>query len=133
MISGSCHCGAVTFSLAGQPQAITACNCTICRRYGTLWAYGFDLNDIRVQADPQMLGTYTCGSHTIGFHFCKTCACVTHWRGLQPLADGRTRIAVNLRMAAPEAVAALPLERFDGLTSWRDLPPDGRCVADIWW
>lgn len=132
MISGACHCGAVSFTLADRPEAVTACNCTLCRRYGTLWAYDFDGHGIRITADPKALGVYRRYKATIGFHFCKTCACVTHWRALSPGADGRRRIAVNLRMAAPEAVAALPLQQFDGLTIWQDLPPDGRCVSDIW-
>lgn len=132
MISGSCHCGAVHFTFDGSPGAVTACNCTICRRYGALWAYDFDGHGVRVQTAPLALGVYLRGSRSIGFHFCKTCACITHWRGLKPLADGRTRIAVNLRMALPSDVATLALQRFDGLNSFEDLPLDGRCVVDIW-
>jgi hypothetical protein len=48
-------------------------------------------------------------------------------------AQGRRRIAVNLRLAAPEAVAAIPIDHFDGLVSFEDLPRDGRCVADMWY
>jgi hypothetical protein len=29
-------------------------------------------------------------------------------------------------------VAAIPLQRFDGLGSFDDLPKDGRCIADVW-
>jgi hypothetical protein len=41
-------------------------------------------------------------------------------------------MAVNLRMAAPEAVGHLPIRRFDGLDAFDDLPNDGRCVRDLW-
>ena len=132
MIEGSCHCGAVRWVLDTRPESATACNCTICRRYGTLWAYDFDGEGIAVRAAPEALARYVRGDGSIAFHFCRTCGCVTHWRGLTPLADGRTRIAVNLRMAAPEAVSAIPIQRFYGLESWQDLPLDGRCVADLW-
>jgi hypothetical protein len=39
---------------------------------------------------------------------------------------------VNLRLAEPEAVAQIPIDHFDGLNSFEDLPRDGRCVADYW-
>jgi hypothetical protein len=41
MVEGSCHCGAVRWSFDGTPESATACNCTVCRRYGVLWAYDF--------------------------------------------------------------------------------------------
>jgi hypothetical protein len=47
-------------------------------------------------------------------------------------ASGRTRIAVNVRLAPPEAVADLPIDHFDGLDTYDDLPRDGRCVRDMW-
>jgi len=46
--------------------------------------------------------------------------------------EGERRIAVNVRLAEPEAVAHLPIDHFDGLASFQDLPRDGRCVADYW-
>jgi hypothetical protein len=54
------------------------------------------------------------------------------WRGLRPEEDGRFRMAVNLRMAAPEAVAHIPIDHFDGLDTFEDLPRKGKCVADYW-
>ena len=39
-MNGSCHCGRVTWTLKTPPTSVTACNCTVCRRYGVLWAYG---------------------------------------------------------------------------------------------
>ena len=32
----------------------------------------------------------------------------------------------------PEAVADLPVDHFDGLDTFKDLPGDGRCVRDMW-
>jgi len=64
--------------------------------------------------------------------FCPTCACVLAWRGLRSSPTGRTRIPVNVRLAPPEAVADLPIDHFDGLDTYDDLPRDGRCVRDMW-
>jgi hypothetical protein len=46
--------------------------------------------------------------------------------------DGRRRLAVNLRLTEPGPVAHLPIDHFDGLDTFDDLPRDGRCVADMW-
>jgi hypothetical protein len=129
MIKGSCHCGAVHWTFDGVPADATACNCTVCRRYGTLWAYGHVDEPISVSGPT---GTYIWGPKTIGFHFCPTCGCIAYWRGLKPGKSGKTRIAVNLRLADPEAVATIRVDQFDSLTSWQDLPPTGKCVSDMW-
>ena len=39
MIEASCHCGAVRFTVETAPGDVNSCNCSICRRYGALWAY----------------------------------------------------------------------------------------------
>jgi len=128
MIQGSCLCGAVRWTFEGQPEGATACNCTACRRYGVLWAYDHEDVGIRVSGKTQ---SYARGT-ALEFHFCPTCGCLAFWRGKQADEQGRRRIAVNLRLAEPEAVAAIPIDHFDGLDKFEDLPRDGRCVADYW-
>lgn len=64
--------------------------------------------------------------------FCQTCAGVVAWRGLRAEEDGRTRMAVNIRLTQLEAVAALPIDHFDGADSFEDLPKSGKVVRDLW-
>ncbi len=128
MLEGSCLCGAVRWRYDATPEGATACNCTACRRYGTLWAYGHEHVDVHVSGPAQ---AYARGK-ALTFNFCPTCGCIAYWRGLHTEPDGRRRLAVNLRLAEPEAVAAIPIDHFDGLVSFDDLPRDGRCVADYW-
>lgn len=128
MIEGSCHCGAVRWSFDGVPDAATACNCTVCRRYGVLWAYDYENEAIRVSGPTR---AYMRG-RALEFHFCPGCGCVAYWRARTPETDGRRRIAVNLRLADPAEVGAIVIDHFDGLDSFDDLPRDGRCVADMW-
>ena len=128
MIEGACHCGAVRWSFDGVPESATACNCTVCRRYGVLWAYDYEGERIKISGPTK---AYTRGQ-SLGFHFCPDCGCVAYWRSHEPGADGRRRIAVNLRLAEPEAVAAIALEHFDGLVTFDDLGQDGKCVRDMW-
>jgi hypothetical protein len=129
MIQGCCLCGEVRWQFEAQPDGATACNCTACRRYGVLWAYDYEGEGIKVSGKTQ---PYVRGK-ALEFHFCPVCGCVAYWRALQNDKQGRRRIAVNVRLAAePQAVARLPIDHFDGLNSFEDLPRDGRCVADYW-
>lgn len=129
-IHGACHCGAVTWACDGVPETATLCNCTVCRRYGVLWAYDVEGERIRV-AGPTSV--YSWGDRSLGFHFCPTCGGVAYWRAFAPFGDGRRRIAVNLRLARdPDEIADVALECHDGLHDHADLPPDGRRVADVW-
>lgn len=127
MIEGSCHCGAVHWTFAGIPDSATACNCTVCRRYGVLWAYDFEGERITAAG---VTKAYVHGDRSLGFHFCPECGCVAYWRALSPEEDGRWRIAVNLRLADPAAVGAIAVKHLDGLESWKGLTR-GR-VADLW-
>lgn len=128
MIEGSCHCGSVRWQFRGEPCGATACNCTVCRRYGALWAYEYEDEGIRMSGATQ---PYVRG-RAIEFHFCPVCGCVVFWRAKQSDQQGRRRIAVNLRLAEPEAVAQIPIDHFDGLNTFEKLGRDGRCLADYW-
>ena len=128
MIEGTCLCGAVRWRFEGQPDGATACKCTACRRYGVLWAYDYEGEGITVAGPTK---AYVRGK-ALEFHFCPGCGCVVFWRSQQKNAEGRLRIAVNLRLAEPDAVAQIPIDHFDGLVTFDDLPRDGRCVADYW-
>lgn len=128
MIEGSCHCGAVRWSFEGTPESATACNCTVCRRYGVLWAYDYEDERIKVSGPTRI---YSRGK-ALEFHFCPDCGCVACWRAIKTGDDGCRRIAVNLRLADPGEVGAIIIDHFDGLESFEDLPRDGRCVADMW-
>ena len=128
MLQGSCLCGEVRWQFEGQPDGATACNCTACRRYGVLWAYDYEDEGIKFSGTTQ---AYARGK-AIEFHFCPACGCVAFWRGLKKDEKGRVRIAVNLRLAEPAAVAQIPIDHFDGLDTFDDLPRDGRCVSDYW-
>ena len=129
MIEGTCHCGAVRWQLEATPKAATACNCTVCRRYGALWAYGHEGEDVELTG---ITRTYLRSeSSRLAFHFCPACGCIAYWRAVAPGEGGR-RVGVNLRLAEPEAVSAVMIDHLDGLDSWRYRPHDGRRVGDMW-
>ncbi|MCK3779767.1 GFA family protein [Ensifer sesbaniae] len=132
MIEGTCHCGNAKWTLEGDPGSITACNCTLCRRYGTLWAYDYEGERITLAGKTTSYVRADAKNPSLEILFCPTCAGVVAWRSLHLDDRGRRRMAVNLRLAPPELVADLPIDHFDGLDTFEDLPSDGRCVRDLW-
>ncbi|NII12179.1 GFA family protein [Oleiagrimonas sp. C23AA] len=128
MIEGQCHCGAVHWRFDTPLEAATLCNCTLCRRYAVLWAYGHEGEGVTINGPTN---SYRHGAGELAFHFCEQCGCVTHWRAMSTDEQGRRRMAVNLRLADPKTIATLPLNRFDGLDTFKALSDDGRRVGDI--
>jgi hypothetical protein len=128
MLAGVCHCGAVSWEFDSRPEGATACNCTVCRRYGVLWIYGYEGVDVRVSGSTR---AYARGT-AIDFHFCPGCGCVAFYRAKKRDADGRQRVAVNVRLSEPGTVADIPIDHFDGFDKFDDLPRDGKCVRDYW-
>jgi hypothetical protein len=74
----TCHCGAVTVALAAYPIEVTDCNCSLCRRYGVLWAY-YSASDIVSLPEPSLTDRYAWNGRHVDFHRCRNCGCVTHW------------------------------------------------------
>jgi hypothetical protein len=134
MIEGSCHCGAVRWKFDVEPESATTCNCTICRRYGVLWAYDLqgDRTEFSGSTSSYVRTANTRYEPSVAFHFCADCGCVTHYRAMKADPEGRIRTAVNLRMAEPDAVARLLVHRWEGLHSFASLGQDGRRTADLW-
>ena len=110
MADASCHCGAVQFTLLFAPRQITDCNCSICRRYGTLWAY-YKPGEVHFTTPEDRTETYMWDDQSIRFHHCRTCGCVTHFSSVDPARD---RMGINARMLDPVVVADASLRHFDG-------------------
>ena len=122
-------CLRFALAFAADPGSVTACNCTICRRYGALWIYGWSGVEATTAGESR---AYARGE-AIDFHFCPSCGCLAWYAGRRPEGDGRIKVALNIRMADdPGAFAQFPIDHFDGLDSFTDLPRDGRRVADLW-
>jgi hypothetical protein len=110
MISASCHCGLIALEIAAAPSEATECNCSICRRYGVLWAY-YSLRDVRVTSRGAATQTYLWDDRSIAFHRCPECGCVSHWSPVDPTRD---RMGVNARLMPPEILAKARVRHLDG-------------------
>ena len=109
MVEGSCHCGKVTLQIDAAPDEVTDCNCSICRRYGTRWAY-YSPKQVRI-AEAVPTQTYQWDDRSINFHRCAECGCVTHWSPVDPARD---RMGVNMRLFALSVLAAARVRHIDG-------------------
>lgn len=132
VLKGQCHCGACGWTLIGDPGPITACNCTLCCRYGALWAYDFENERITLSGPTKTYRRLGKADPALEIHFCPDCGGVVAWRGLRLEEDGKRRLAINVRLTDSENVADLPIDHFDGKDTFEDLPRDGRCVRDLW-
>jgi hypothetical protein len=115
MIEGSCHCGNVHLAVPEPaPDTLTSCNCSACRRHGGLFAY-FEPMQVKVTGETV---PYVSGDRMLELHHCGTCGCVTHWTPIDPAGK---RMGVNMRMMAPEIVAAARIRHLDGADTWEFL------------
>jgi len=110
LIESSCHCGAIRLEIETAPEEVTDCNCSICRRYGVLWAY-YSPRLVRFVATDGATDIYMWDDKSIEFHRCKICGCVTHWASVDKARD---RMGVNARLMAPEVLARARVRRLDG-------------------
>ncbi len=111
MLEASCHCGAVRIEVDHKPESLTQCNCSICRRYGALWAYCTRAT-ARVLTGSEAETAYVWNDRVIEFYHCNTCGCMTRYEDVEKNAD--SRIAVNARMLAPEDIEGISVRFFDG-------------------
>lgn len=112
----TCHCGAVTIALAADPAEVIDCNCSLCRRYGVLWAY-YPASEIAVSPDAET-DTYAWNGRHVDFHRCRNCGCVTHWT---PRDDGRDKRGINARLLQPEKLGKIRVRHLDGANTGKYL------------
>ena len=117
MLTGSCHCGAVQIEVATKPRRLTSCNCSICRRYGSLMGY-YHPSKVKVRARKAGLMRYAWGDKSIRFVRCATCGCFMYW---EPIVGDKNRMGVNFRNFDPSVIATTRIRKFDGAETWKFL------------
>jgi len=118
MLTGTCHCGAVRIEFPRRPRMLTNCNCSICRRYCTLWAY-YKASDVRVVCKSGATESYSWGRKALRFVRCTTCGCVTNWKRARPRKV--TYMGVNMRNFEPSALDGVRIRLLDGADTWKYL------------
>jgi hypothetical protein len=118
VLVATCHCGAVRVEVPRRPRTLTNCNCSICRRYGTLWAY-YKASEVRVIRASGATNEYSWGDKSLRFVRCRTCGCITHWEPIRP-KEG-SRMGVNARNFEPGSLGSVRIRLLDGASTWKYL------------
>ena len=118
MIKASCHCRNIQLHAERLPDSMTSCNCSICYRYGALWAY-FKPEEVSITFQEKPSITYAWQDKEIDFHHCPVCGCLTHFTSRESCSLKRT--AINMRMADPKIISNISIRKFDGADSFEEI------------
>ena len=110
MIRAACHCTEVRLEIDEPPSWVNDCNCTLCRRYGALWAY-YSPGKVKIVRGADATDTYVWGDRMLAFHRCKACGCVTHMTALD--TDPPRIYGINARMIPTLDPASVRLQQTD--------------------
>lgn len=113
----TCLCGDVHIEVTTKPKQLTQCNCSVCRRYGTLWAY-YTRKTIAIDA-PGGLDAFVKRVRGLRFMRCANCGCITNWEMQSKAAT--SRVGVNARLMDPSVIADIPIKILDGDKTWKTL------------
>ncbi len=122
-MQATCHCGAVSITLASRPDYINLCDCSLCRKAGGAWGY-FSREDVEVTGSTQPYRRADYEEPAVEIRFCGTCGTTTHWVLTEHHEGDRT--GVNMRLFAPEETHGIEARTLDG-HNWRgDGPAEHR-------
>lgn len=127
--TGSCFCGAVEFTVTGEPEAMGYCHCASCRHWSAGPVNAFTLwkpEAVQVTRGADNIGSYnqTDASHR---KWCKSCGghIFTEHPGMQ-LTDVYAAVLPDLPFTAGVHVhyqeTVLPIK--DGVTKLKDVPKE---------
>lgn len=118
MITATCHCGAIRVHVRRAPRILTSGNCSICRRYGALWAY-YSPKSVDIECARDALSSYSWNRKVRNYFRCRNCGCVTHYayRKKRPW----TPIAVNAANFDLKVTGAVRIRKLDGASTWKFL------------
>jgi len=109
---GSCHCGRIAFDLEGEVTEAVDCNCSMCRRKGSLLAF-FPRQALTLTSAEGDYGTYHFNTGKIAHHFCRDCGISPFSEGVHP-KTGEAMAAVNVRCLPDVDLASLQVKQVDG-------------------
>jgi len=109
--SGSCHCGRVAYEATADLGPVVSCNCSICRKRGTLLAFVPE-DKFRLKGGAEELTDYQFNRNVIHHLFCRTCGVPSFARGTGP--DGVKMVAINVRCLDGVDLDTLEIRKVNG-------------------
>lgn len=77
--SGSCHCGAVRFTVTADIEELTTCDCSLCIKKNAVMAKVHE-TALTITAGEALLGLYEWNTHRAKHRFCTVCGIYTFHR-----------------------------------------------------
>ena len=124
-LNGSCHCGAVSYSVHIDLRAQTfRCNCSICTK-SRAWVVPVAAADFTLCGGAEMLAEYRFGRGAITHCFCSRCGIKTHGR-LHDEANNAALvvICVSTLEITPRQFAEIPITYVEGRLDAAEHPPE---------
>ncbi len=112
--TGSCHCGAVAFSVEAEFTKGMVCNCSICRKRGSVLDFVPEAA-MTLQQGADKLTDYRFNQHRITHQFCSVCGILPFARAAGP--DGTPMVAINLRCVDGLDLKNIQIAEYDGAST----------------
>jgi hypothetical protein len=109
---GSCHCGRVAFEVEGEIDSGMACNCSMCRRKGSLLWF-VPKAQFTLKTPEDAASTYLFNKHAIRHRFCANCGIHPYAEAVHPKTKQPTA-AINLRCLEGVDLDTIKVVHFDG-------------------
>ncbi|MCB5205192.1 GFA family protein [Neorhizobium sp. T786] len=90
---GGCQCGAVSFEANADLDQTVTCNCSRCRRLGSVLTF-IARDEFTLKSGEDNLSEYLFNSKKVHHTFCKTCGIQSFSYGEKP--DGSAMVAINV-------------------------------------
>ena len=108
--TGGCQCGKVRFEAETEIGEVIACNCSRCRKLGSLLS-AVPAEKFTLKSGADELADYRFNKKVISHKFCKTC-------GIQPFACGKhgdkPMVMINVRCLDGVDAEQFKARKFDG-------------------
>jgi hypothetical protein len=106
---GSCHCGAVRFTVEGPIEEGYTCDCSLCSKKNAVMANVHE-SRLKVTQGEDRLGLYQWNARIAKHYFCSTC-------GIYPFHRKRSmpdHFGVNLKCLDDFDMTGLPIRKAEG-------------------
>src|SRR5690606_7519785 len=108
---GSCQCGAVSFEADADLERTVMCNCSRCRRLGSVLTF-VAREDFTLKSGEDNLSEYLFNNRNIHHMFCRTCGIQGFSYGTTP--DGAEMVALNVNCLDDVNPRELNSQAYDG-------------------
>jgi hypothetical protein len=109
--TGGCQCGNVRYEAEADIGEVITCNCSRCRKLGSLLAAAA-MADFKLLSGENEMTEYQFNNRRIHHPFCKTCGIQSYAYGTGP--GGKEMVMLNVRCLDGVDAEQFAVRKFDG-------------------